>query len=351
MPYRGRKPNRLIAETSPYLLQHAYNPVDWYPWGKEALEKARRENKPILLSIGYSACHWCHVMARESFENQETADLMNRFYVNIKVDREERPDLDELYQLVALIMGEQGGWPLTVFLTPDLRPFYVGTYFPPRDRLGRPGFPRVLSELSRLFVEERERVEQVATAVQEALENHRQGSTRGAGRGPAQLSSTPIPSPNWLEKAQAAAETLWRYFDHRYGGFGGPPKFPNVPVLEFLLDLYALLPKKQGRWLEMVTKTLLEMARGGIYDQVGGGFHRYSTDSRWIVPHSTPPSMPTALYLVPLKSTAAPGPVQLFPLAILTSMVRRGVSTPGRRRRWSRCSAQKMGDLPVSTSA
>src|SRR5690606_22840417 len=267
--HQERKPNRLIHETSPYLLQHAYNPVDWYPWGDEALERARTEDKPILLSIGYSACHWCHVMERESFENPEIAALMNQHFVNIKVDREERPDLDEIYQTAAQLLTGQGGWPLTVFLTPDQRPFYAGTYFPPEDRYGRPGFPRVLEALHRAFTEEPDRVERAAAELTEVLArvHHRGGRN-------------PIPGCELLEKA---AGSIMADADRSFGGFGGGPKFPQASTLDFLLRTW----KRTGAndYLEHVLHTLRRMATGGIYDQLGGGFHRYAVDRYWLVPH------------------------------------------------------------------
>ncbi|HEX6970899.1 MAG TPA: thioredoxin domain-containing protein, partial [Limnochordia bacterium] len=285
--------NRLIHEKSPYLLQHAHNPVDWYPWGEEALARARAERKPILLSIGYSACHWCHVMERECFENEAIAALMNEHFINIKVDREERPDLDDIYQKAAQLLSRQGGWPLTVFLTPDLRPFYAGTYFPPTDRFGRPGFPRVLETISRVFREEPERVEQTATQVSAAI-----GRLKDAlGRADAAL------RPELIDAARAQ---LWSEFDWENGGFGDAPKFPNAAALELLLRTAAPLADRQPppeaaseplpeadraagptpeAALKAVTYTLHRMAAGGIYDQLGGGFHRYSVDAAWAVPH------------------------------------------------------------------
>ncbi|HWS55622.1 MAG TPA: thioredoxin domain-containing protein [Pyrinomonadaceae bacterium] len=261
--------NRLAGETSPYLLQHAHNPVDWYPWGAEALERARREDKPILLSIGYSACHWCHVMERESFEDARIAALMNEHYVNIKVDREERPDLDQIYMTAVQMMTRHGGWPLTVFLTPDLVPFYGGTYFPPEDRHGMPGFPRVLLGVADAY---RSRPEEVRESAGEILgELRRMGVSAASG----EAISTEL-----LDQAQRA---LARSYDARHGGFGGAPKFPASMSLEFLLRAH----KRTGdaRALEMVVSTGRRMAEGGMYDQLGGGFHRYSTDAHWLVPH------------------------------------------------------------------
>jgi uncharacterized protein YyaL (SSP411 family) len=261
--------NRLINETSPYLLQHAHNPVDWYAWGEEALERSRSEDKPILLSIGYSACHWCHVMERESFENEDTARLMNENFVNIKVDREERPDLDQIYMNAVQMMTRHGGWPLTVFLTPDLVPFYGGTYFPPEDRYQMPGFPRILAAVAETY---RTRPEEVKQSAWDILSELRR-------MGVAQESRESI-SPALLDSAFNA---LSRSYDPVNGGFGGAPKFPSSMNLEFLLRTY----KRTGdrRALEMVTHTCSKMAGGGMYDHLGGGFHRYSTDARWLVPH------------------------------------------------------------------
>src|SRR5438067_2264424 len=261
--------NRLADETSPYLLQHAHNPVEWYPWGEDALEKARREDKPILLSIGYSACHWCHVMEAESFEDEETARLMNENFVNIKVDREERPDLDQIYMNAVQMMTRHGGWPLTVFLTPDLVPFYGGTYFPPEDRYQMQGFPRILIAVSEAY---RTRPEEVKQSAWEILSELRRMSVA--------QESTESVSPALLD---TAFRSLARAYDSRHGGFGGAPKFPSSMNLELLLRTF----KKTGDRgaLAMVTHTCRRMAGGGMYDQLGGGFHRYSTDARWLVPH------------------------------------------------------------------
>ncbi len=255
-------PNRLAAETSPYLLQHAHNPVDWYPWGEEALARARAEDKPILLSIGYAACHWCHVMERESFEDPETAALMNELFVNVKVDREERPDLDALYMEAVVALTGHGGWPLTVFLTPVGEPFYGGTYFPPHPRHGLPSFRQVLEAVARAYRERRSQVTGTAGALVEAI-------ARSSRRRP---SSEPL-SPSLLGRA---VHGLRRQLDPVHGGFGGPPKFPPSCVLEFLL---------QRGELEMARPTLDAMAKGGMYDLVGGGFHRYAVDAQWLVPH------------------------------------------------------------------
>ncbi|HEX3560271.1 MAG TPA: thioredoxin domain-containing protein [Pyrinomonadaceae bacterium] len=264
-----RHTNHLINETSPYLLQHAHNPVEWYAWGEEALEKAKRENKPLLLSIGYSACHWCHVMERESFEDEGIARLMNENFVCIKVDREERPDLDQIYMNAVQLMTRQGGWPLTVFLTPDLVPFYGGTYFPPADRHQMPGFPRILTAVAEAF---RTRPEEIRQSAWEILSELRR-------MGLVQQSSETI-NPQLLDSAY---DGLARNYDPRHGGFGSAPKFPSSMSLEFLLRTF----KRTGdrRALEMATHTCRRMAEGGLYDQLGGGFHRYSTDARWLVPH------------------------------------------------------------------
>jgi hypothetical protein len=266
-------PNRLAHETSPYLQQHKNNPVDWYPWGEEALERAKRENKPILLSIGYSACHWCHVMERESFENPEIARLMNENFINIKVDREERPDLDQIYQNVAQAMTRSGGWPLTVFLTPDRKPFYGGTYFPPEDRYGRPGFPRVLATLAEVFRKNHLAVVEQAEKLTEFIGSVEEGSTEGRGE----------PSAISLARLEEAAATLLGHVDWENGGFGGAPKFPNSTAFSFLWRLGGVVGSKPAK--EAVLLALRKMATGGIYDQLGGGFHRYSVDPLWSVPH------------------------------------------------------------------
>jgi hypothetical protein len=261
-------PNRLASETSPYLLQHAENPVDWYPWGEEALNRARTEDKPILVSIGYSACHWCHVMAHESFEDPDIAAKMNDLFVNIKVDREERPDLDAVYMTAVQAMTGHGGWPLNVFLTPDGTPFYGGTYFPPEDRAGMPGFPQVLDAVADAFQERRTDVEENAEQTRELLQRLSHDWPRSEGLSSALLTR--------------AAEALTASFDSRNGGFGSAPKFPQPSVIEFLLRQ----SKRGDQHAEtMVRRTLDRMASGGIYDQVGGGFHRYAVDAIWLVPH------------------------------------------------------------------
>ena len=262
-------PNRLIDETSPYLLQHAHNPVDWHPWGEEALARARSEDKPIFLSIGYSACHWCHVMERESFENPDIAALMNANFVSVKVDREERPDIDSIYMGAVQAMTGRGGWPLSMFLTPDGEPFYGGTYFPPEDRHGMPGFPRVLAAISDSYRQRRGDVARSATEITAAM----------SGIGQAVADYTPL-SRDTLTQAYVGLRSS---FDQQDGGFGTAPKFPQPMVLDFLLRHHALTGDAHA--LEMVELTLRRMAHGGMYDQLGGGFHRYSTDPFWLVPH------------------------------------------------------------------
>jgi len=261
-------PNNLIKESSPYLLQHAENPVQWYSWGEEALEKARQENKPIFLSVGYSACHWCHVMAHESFENEEIAKAMNENFVNIKVDREERPDIDDIYQKVCQLNTGSGGWPLSVFLTPDQRPFYVGTYFPPLDSYGRPGFGSLVLQLAQAWKEKPGNVEQAAENFVNTLQK---------------TESVSLDSKLERSILDEAAVNLLSIADNTNGGFGQAPKFPNASNLSFMLRY----SKLSGivKFQEFVFKTLSKMANGGMYDQLGGGFHRYSTDSRWLVPH------------------------------------------------------------------
>jgi uncharacterized protein YyaL (SSP411 family) len=261
--------NHLIHESSPYLLQHAHNPVDWYPWGEEAFAKARAENKPVLLSIGYSACHWCHVMAHESFEDEQIARLMNENFVNIKVDREERPDLDQIYMNAVQMMTHHGGWPMTVFLTPEGVPFYGGTYFPPQDRYNIPGFPRVLISVAQAYKERPDDIAETGTSLLQELRRLSQ--------------STGSDHPLEKELLDAAYAGIAKNYDPVHGGFGGAPKFPPAMTLEFLLRTYARTGNRDA--LEMVSYTCAKMAQGGMYDQLGGGFHRYSTDARWLVPH------------------------------------------------------------------
>ena len=261
--------NRLASETSPYLLQHQHNPVDWYPWGAEALERSRQEDKPILLSIGYSACHWCHVMAHESFENPEIARLMNQNFVCIKVDREERPDIDSIYMTAVQMMTGHGGWPLTVFLRPDLKPFYGGTYFPPSDRHGMPGFGRLLLAVSDSYQNRKAEVSSSADAITDELRR-----INRFHQSPEMLTT---------EILDTALAALARNFDESNGGFGSAPKFPPSMNLMFLLRQHKRTSAAVA--LQMVELTLDKMASGGIYDHLGGGFHRYSVDQHWLVPH------------------------------------------------------------------
>ncbi len=260
--------NHLVHCTSPYLLQHANNPVDWYPWGKEALEKARQEDKPIFLSIGYAACHWCHVMAHESFEDPEIAAIMNRNFVNIKVDREERPDLDSIYMSAVVALTGQGGWPMSVFLTPDLTPFYGGTYFPPQSRYGLPSYKDILVSVASAW---RLKRDEVIQAGQNILTSVVQRSV-GAG-----ISGTITP-----DKLTSAARTLINSYDWDHGGWGKAPKFPQPMALEFLLRRHMAGEKDV---LKPAIHALRVMAKGGMYDILGGGFSRYATDNDWLVPH------------------------------------------------------------------
>ncbi len=263
--------NRLAKEASPYLQQHATNPVDWYPWGEEALARARSEDRPILLSVGYSACHWCHVMERESFEDPDIAARMNEHFVCIKVDREERPDLDQIYQLVVQLMGRSGGWPLTVFLTPDQRPFFGGTYFPPVEKYGMPGFPTLLAAIVDAYRNKRAEIADQAHELTAAISKiARPGRPRGL----------PAPGGDLLARA---AKTLASRFDDEHGGFGQRPKFPNTMPLEVLLR-HGVSSSESSAELRVAT-ALSSMRDGGVHDQLGGGFHRYSTDEAWRVPH------------------------------------------------------------------
>jgi hypothetical protein len=265
----ARFSNRLANETSPYLRQHAHNPVDWFPWGEEALQSARTMDRPIFLSIGYSACHWCHVMEHESFESEEIANILNKYFIAIKVDREERPDLDQIYMAAVQMISGQGGWPMSVFLTPDLRPFTGGTYFPPEDRHGRPGFRRILLMLADAWKTRRDDIDRAASEITEHLQEV--GQIPGT---PGEL------SPELLRQA---GRLLVRAFDTANGGFGQAPKFPHPMDLRLLLRLHRRFD--DGYALEMARHTLDRMAMGGIWDHVGGGFARYSTDNRWLVPH------------------------------------------------------------------
>ena len=267
--------NRLAGESSPYLRQHAENPVDWYPWGEEAFTRARTDGKPIILSVGYSACHWCHVMAHESFEDPSIAALMNEWFVNVKVDREERPDVDAVYMTVTQALTGQGGWPMTVFLTPDLKPFYAGTYFPAVDSHGRPGFPRLLESIHTAWEAEREKVVDSAEKITVQLQEATQRANNGSG---VTLDGALL---------TRVVEALRIEFDEQWGGFGSAPKFPSPSNLEFLLAYHASHPDDplEPSALDLVTATLRHMMDGGIYDHLGGGFHRYSVDARWLVPH------------------------------------------------------------------
>ena len=269
MPSFDKKPNRLAAEKSPYLLQHAYNPVDWYPWGEEAFEKSRREEKPIFLSIGYSTCHWCHVMEHESFEDDSVAELMNAHFVCIKVDREERPDVDKVYMSAVQAMTGSGGWPLSAFLTPSLKPFYGGTYFPPRDMQGRPGFTTVLRRIHEVWTEERDKIVESGDRLISLLRQERGEALRS------DAIDESLPKKTYH---QLAAQ-----YDPKYGGFGGRMKFPRPVVLNFLMRFYSRTKEQEA--LTMALTTLKAMAAGGLYDHIGGGFHRYSVDDQWRVPH------------------------------------------------------------------
>ena len=260
--------NKLINESSPYLLQHADNPVNWYPWGSEALNLSKNENKPIFLSIGYSACHWCHVMEKESFENNKVANILNEHFISIKVDREERPDIDSIYMNAVQSMGINGGWPLSVFLTPECMPFYAGTYFPTNDRHGMPGFINILENIQKIYNSEFEKVNSIAKNVTEHLQHDDDNNTNG------------LINEGILHNA---FEILKNNFDDANGGFGTFPKFPQAMIYEFLLQYYSKYENTEA--LDMVEFTLSNIANGGIFDQIGGGFHRYSTDQKWLIPH------------------------------------------------------------------
>jgi len=261
--------NRLANELSPYLLQHAHNPVDWYPWGEESFAKARTENKPIFLSIGYSTCHWCHVMERESFETEPVAEILNRDFVSIKVDREERPDVDRIYMLFVQATTGGGGWPMSVWLTPELKPFYGGTYYPPDNRYGRPGFRTVLNHLAQAWRDDREKIDGSVTEIMDQLQGH-----AALSKGPGRVDDSVL---------DTAFNHSRRMFDRKLGGFGSAPKFPRPVQLNFLLRYWKATGEEEA--LDMTVATLRAMARGGMNDQLGGGFHRYSVDARWFVPH------------------------------------------------------------------
>ena len=266
----SRYTNRLVHEKSPYLLMHAHNPVEWYPWGEEAFAKARREQKPIFLSVGYYTCHWCHVMERESFSDPAIAEIMNRHFVSINVDREERPDVDRIYMNFVLATTGSGGWPMSVFLTPDLKPFYGGTYFPKEDNFGRPGFRTLLLRLAEAWEKDRGKILRSASEVTRELQKALNAGAEGASHA----------GPSVLDKTY---QQINASYDPTYGGFGGAPKFPRPVVFNFLLRYYARTGEKNA--LEMSLHTLRAMAHGGVHDHIGGGFHRYSTDATWHVPH------------------------------------------------------------------
>jgi uncharacterized protein len=272
---KSRSPNRLASETSPYLLQHAHNPVDWHPWGDDAFELARRENRPIFLSVGYSTCYWCHVMERQCFEVDEIAGVMNRHFVSIKVDREERPDVDQLYMTATQLLARQGGWPMSVWMTPDGRPFYAGTYFPPEDAYNRPGFPRLLEAIAEAWRDRREEIEKQADEVTQALQRY---ASERAERGP-------VPSVAEIDRlVMRSCED----YEPRFGGYGSAPKFPRQTLLRLLLtwiESKLIDDPDRQRVDGMLRHTLTAMANGGIRDQLGGAFHRYSTDAKWLVPH------------------------------------------------------------------
>ena len=263
--------NKLEKETSPYLLEHKRNPVEWFAWNKNSLQKAKKENKPILLSIGYSACHWCHVMARESFENKDIAKLMNKNFINIKVDREERPDLDNIYQNALQVFGEQGGWPLTMFLTPNLEPFWGGTYFPPVEKFGRPAFSTVLKTMSDVFINEKDKIKKSVELIKKGINE----------------SCIDIPSNDINENLHKQVSiSLIDLIDEDNGGIKGAPKFPNVPIFENILRFCKTDISKEKKVTKLkIYNTLEKICLGGIYDHVGGGFSRYSTDEKWMVPH------------------------------------------------------------------
>ena len=264
--------NKLEKETSPYLLEHKKNPVDWYAWNSNSLKKAKKEGKPILLSIGYSACHWCHVMARESFENKEIATLMNKYFINIKVDREERPDLDAIYQNALQVFGEQGGWPLTMFLTPNLEPFWGGTYFPPKEKFGRPAFPTVLKTINNVFNNEKNKIQKSINLIKKGITESTSNISGAINK-------------NLFDQVSLSLINL---IDKTNGGIKGAPKFPNVPIFENILR-FSIEKDKHSKNNLMINsgiyQTLEKMCNGGIYDHVGGGFSRYSTDEKWLVPH------------------------------------------------------------------
>lgn len=269
-----KRPNKLVQETSTYLLQHAYNPVEWHPWGPEALARSKAEDKPILLSIGYSACHWCHVMEHESFEDESTAEMMNQNFINIKVDREERPDIDEIYMKSVQLLTGHGGWPMTVFLTPQVKPFYAGTYFPPQDRHGMPSFKRILNAVKKAWEEQRSEIEESSSDITMHI-----GMLDKVKAGESELNE---------ELLDKAMEPLLRVFDRTWGGFGGAPKFPHTASISLGMrrwKSHAAAEDTRNDCKEMVSITLDRMAWGGMHDQLGGGFARYSVDRKWLIPH------------------------------------------------------------------
>jgi len=261
------KANKLINEKSLYLLQHAYNPVDWYKWGEEAFEKALKEDKPVFLSIGYSTCHWCHVMAHESFSDTSVADILNKYFISIKLDREERPDIDQLYMGVCQVLTGSGGWPLSIFMTPDKKPFYAGTYFPRTSRMGMPGFIDILNQLNKLWIADRPKIFDIADKLTQAIQITDSNENVKLNK-------------DVLKKAFLQLDSA---FDNQWGGFGNAPKFPTPHQLNFLLRYYKRTQDITA--LEMVEKTLQSMRYGGIFDHIGHGYHRYSVDNKWLVPH------------------------------------------------------------------
>lgn len=283
----AQRPNRLIQESSPYLLQHAYNPVDWFPWGEEAFQKARMEDKPIFLSIGYSTCHWCHVMEAESFEDPDVADYLNQHYICIKVDREERPDIDSIYMQICQAATGSGGWPLTIFMNWEQKPFYTGTYFPKERKYGHPGLLELLHTMITYWVQKRETLLEAGNTVLTALETYSSGADTGE-----------LPEGEVIEQAVAQ---LVAEFDETFGGFGSAPKFPSPHILMFLLRHFAFAGNLAA--LEMVERTLQQMYRGGIFDHIGGGFSRYATDDWWLVPHFEKMLYDNALLVMTLTET------------------------------------------------
>jgi uncharacterized protein len=283
MPTRT-EPNHLAGATSPYLLAHAHNPVDWYPWSDEAFARATAEKKPIFLSIGYNACHWCHVMERESFENQEIADTLNKYFISIKVDREERPDIDQIYMSAVQAVTGSGGWPMTIFMTPDKHPFFAGTYFPPQSNYGRPGFLDVIMQIAKIYRETPDEIQKSAKSILDHISTDRTVDLSGRA-----IDRNVI---------VAAADTFAAQFDGRYGGFGTAPKFPQPMALSLLFRATQLTGNR--KYAEMALYTLTQMSGGGLYDQLGGGFHRYSTDQSWLVPHFEKMLYDNALLVMPL---------------------------------------------------